>query len=79
MLTGYTAIFHLGARSGLRRIPHDTASISVMELLKRTAIQLVDKSDANIGVMDPQVKFVDEVAPLPDIDLHHIRAVKGID
>ena len=50
-----------------------------MGILKRTASQVVDVSDANIWVMDPNVRFVDEINALPDTDLYRVRGVKGVD
>jgi putative ABC transport system permease protein len=80
MLTGDTAKF-LGLVVGVAFASFlMTQQVSVfMGILKRTASQVLDVSDANIWVMDPKVRFVDEVAPLPDTDLHRVRGVKGVD
>lgn len=48
-------------------------------VMRRTTSQIVDVKDASIWVMDPRVKYVDEVWPLPDSDLYRVRGVEGVD
>lgn len=49
-----------------------------MGILKRTASQILDVRDAQIWVMDNKVRFIDEVPPLADGDLHRVRGVPGV-
>ena len=49
-----------------------------VSLLNRTANQINDVYEANIWVMDPRMKFFDEVEPLPDTALGRIRGVPGV-
>jgi len=49
-----------------------------MGILKRTASQILDVRDADIWVMDNKVRFIDEVPPLADGDLHRVRGVPGV-
>jgi|LNFM01.1.fsa_nt_gb putative ABC transport system permease protein len=54
------------------------ASIFV-SLMMRTANQVLDVREADLWVMDPRVRYVDEVEPLRDVDLARIRGVDGVD
>lgn len=54
------------------------ASIFV-SLMVRTANQVLDVREADVWVMDPRVRYVDEVEPLRDVDLARIRGVDGVD
>ncbi len=47
-------------------------------IIKRTASQIVDVSDAGIWVMDNKVRFVDEAPGLPETDLNRVRGVPGV-
>jgi putative ABC transport system permease protein len=48
-------------------------------LMKRTANQVLDVHEADIWVMDPRVRYVDEVEPLPDAALTRVRSVAGVE
>lgn len=48
-------------------------------IIKRTASQILDVSDADIWVMDNKVRFVDEAPGLPETDLQRVRGVDGVD
>jgi putative ABC transport system permease protein len=47
-------------------------------VLTRTASQIVDISEANIWVMSPEMKYVDEVKPLSNFDLYKVKGVEGV-
>ncbi|MDZ7628945.1 MAG: ABC transporter permease [Parvularculaceae bacterium] len=47
-------------------------------LMTRTANQVLDIREADIWVMDPRVRYVDEVEALPDEALGRIRSVPGV-
>ncbi|MFO0901509.1 MAG: ABC transporter permease [Pirellulales bacterium] len=47
-------------------------------IIKRTASQILDVSDAEIWVMDDKVRFIDEVPGLPETDLQRVRGVPGV-
>ncbi|MFO0817062.1 MAG: ABC transporter permease [Pirellulales bacterium] len=47
-------------------------------IIKRTASQILDVSDADIWVMDNKVRFIDEVPGLPENDLQRVRGVPGV-
>jgi putative ABC transport system permease protein len=47
-------------------------------VMRRTSSQIRDVQEANLWVMDPKVRFVDEVRPLPETDLHRVRGVPGV-
>jgi putative ABC transport system permease protein len=47
-------------------------------LMTRTASQIVDVREADIWVMHPRVKYVDEIEALPDVDLSRVRGVAGV-
>ena len=48
-------------------------------LMTRTANQVLDIREADIWVMDPRVRYVDEVEALPDEALGRIRSVSGVE
>jgi putative ABC transport system permease protein len=47
-------------------------------LMLRTANQILDVREADIGVMDPRVDYVDEVEPMTDTQLGRVRGVEGV-
>jgi putative ABC transport system permease protein len=47
-------------------------------LMTRTANQVLEVRDADIWVMDPRVRYVDEVEPLRDVELDRVRGVEGV-
>ncbi|MDX2101943.1 MAG: ABC transporter permease [Alphaproteobacteria bacterium] len=47
-------------------------------LMARTANQITDVREANVWVMDPRVRYVDEPEPMPATDLDRVRSVDGI-
>lgn len=48
-------------------------------IVKRTASQILDIRDADIWVMDNQVRYIDEVPGLPDSDVQRVRSVPGVE
>lgn len=48
-------------------------------LMTRTANQVLDVREADIWVMDPRVRYVDEVEALPDEALGRVRSVPGVE
>jgi len=48
-------------------------------LMTRTANQVLDIREADIWVMDPRVRYVDEVEALPDEALGRVRSVAGVE
>jgi putative ABC transport system permease protein len=48
-------------------------------LMTRTASQVLDIREADVWVMDPRVRYVDEVEPLPDAALGRVRSVEGVE
>jgi putative ABC transport system permease protein len=47
-------------------------------LMSRTASAILDVTEADIWVMDPRVRYIEEVEPLRSIELSNIRSVPGI-
>lgn len=47
-------------------------------LMLQTSGQVYDIKGADIWVMDPNVRFVDDIKPLSDNDLYRIRGVEGV-
>jgi putative ABC transport system permease protein len=47
-------------------------------IMRRTTSQIRDVQEADLWVMDSRVRFVDEIKPLPDPDLHRVRGVPGV-
>lgn len=48
-------------------------------IMRRTASQIADVTDADVWVMDPATKYFDETKPLKDTDLLRVRGVPGVD
>jgi len=48
-------------------------------LMSLTVSQILDIEGAGIWVMDPKVKFVDDVKPMADTHLYRVRGVPGVD
>lgn len=48
-------------------------------LMWRTTSQIQDVRDAEIWVMDPRLRYVDEIEPLSDNDLYRVRGVEGVE
>src|SRR5262249_32193424 len=44
----------------------------------RTASQIMDVTDADIWVMDPNTQYVDEIRALTENDLYRVRGVAGV-
>ena len=47
-------------------------------LMTNTTSQIRDLEGADIWVMDPNVRFVDDIKPLSDDDLYRVRGVPGV-
>ena len=47
-------------------------------IMKRTASQILDVTDAEVWVMDPQTEYWDQTKALKDTDLTRIRGVAGV-
>src|SRR5262249_32154286 len=47
-------------------------------LMLNTTSQIQDLEGADIWVMDPNVRFVDDIKPLKDDDLYRVRGVEGV-
>jgi putative ABC transport system permease protein len=48
-------------------------------IMGRTISQIHDVQEADIWVMDPNVRYVDEVMALPDTAVHRVRGVAGVE
>jgi putative ABC transport system permease protein len=48
-------------------------------IMGRTTSQIKDVAQADVWVMDPKVRYVDEIPALLDTDLHRVRGVEGVD
>lgn len=48
-------------------------------IMKRTASQILDVHDADLWVMDNQVRYIDEVPGLPETELNRVRGVPGVE
>ena len=56
-----------------------TQQVSIfMGILTRTANQILDVRDADIWVMDPHVRFLDEARPLRDSEVERVRGAEGV-
>lgn len=56
-----------------------TQQVSIfIGLMSRTANQVLEVREADIWVMDPRVRYADEVEPLPDAALGRVRSVAGV-
>ncbi len=47
-------------------------------LMLRTAAQITDITGADLWVMDPNVRFIDDVKPMAENDLYRVRGVEGV-
>jgi putative ABC transport system permease protein len=47
-------------------------------IMRRTASQILDVTDAEIWVMDPQTEYWEQTKPLKDTDLTRVRGVPGV-
>jgi len=47
-------------------------------LMTRTASQILDVREADVWVMHPRVKYVDEIEAMPQVDLARVRGVEGV-
>lgn len=47
-------------------------------LMLRTAAQITDVTGADLWVMDPSVRFVDDVKPMLENNLYRVRGVSGV-
>src|SRR5262249_14555227 len=47
-------------------------------IVLRTASQIMDVTDADIWVMDPNTQYVDEIRALTENDLYRVRSVPGV-
>jgi putative ABC transport system permease protein len=47
-------------------------------LMSRTASAIFAVSEADIWVMDPRVRYIEEVEPMRDIELSNVRSVAGV-
>jgi putative ABC transport system permease protein len=47
-------------------------------IMGRTGSQVLDVRDASLWVMDREVRYVDEVPGLPEMDLQRVRGVEGV-
>ncbi len=48
-------------------------------LMRRTAGQVEDISGADLWVMDPNVRFIDDVKPMLETSLYRVRGVEGVE
>jgi len=48
-------------------------------ILKRTGSQILDVTDAEIWVMDPQTEYFEQTKALKDTDLTRVRGVEGVE
>lgn len=48
-------------------------------VLGRTASQITDVSEADIWVMSPEMRHIDEVKPLQSFSLYRVRGVEGVE
>lgn len=47
-------------------------------IMARTASAIYTVSDADIWVMDPRVRYIEEVEPMRDVELTNVRSVPGV-
>jgi putative ABC transport system permease protein len=47
-------------------------------IMRRTASQILDVTDAEVWVMDPQTEYLDQTKALKDTDLTRVRGVPGV-
>jgi putative ABC transport system permease protein len=48
-------------------------------IMARTTSQIQDVVEPDLWVMDAKVRYVEEVEPRPEMDLHRVRGVEGVD
>ncbi len=48
-------------------------------LMRRTYSLITDTTQADIWVMNPSVKMIDDINPIRSIDLYRIRSIKGVE
>jgi putative ABC transport system permease protein len=48
-------------------------------LMTRTASAIFDVTEAQVWVMDPRVRYLEEVEPLREVDLFRVRSVKNVE
>ena len=48
-------------------------------LMKRTASQVLDVTDAEVWVMDSKSEYFEQTRPLKDMELYRVRGVPGVD
>ncbi|MDF3047221.1 MAG: hypothetical protein K0R73_339 [Candidatus Midichloriaceae bacterium] len=48
-------------------------------IMSRTAGSIYAVSEADIWVMDPRVRYIDEVEPMRDVELTNVRSVAGVE
>ncbi len=47
-------------------------------LMARTASQILDVREADVWVMHPRVKYIDEIEGMPDVELSRVRGVRDV-
>jgi putative ABC transport system permease protein len=47
-------------------------------IMRRTASQILDVTDAEVWVMDPRTEYWEQTKPLKDTDLNRVRGVPGV-
>jgi putative ABC transport system permease protein len=80
MLTGDTAKYFglIFAIAFCTFLLENQASIFA-NIMRRTASQMLDVTDAEVWVMDPQTEYWEQTKPLKDTDLTRVRSVPGVD
>jgi putative ABC transport system permease protein len=48
-------------------------------IMRRTTSQIRDVAEADVWVMDPKVRYVDEAPGLVETDLNRVRGIPGVD
>jgi putative ABC transport system permease protein len=49
-----------------------------LSILSRTTSQIRDVQEADIWIMDPNVRYLEETFALSDMDVHRVRGVEGV-
>jgi putative ABC transport system permease protein len=80
MLTGDTAKYFglIFAIAFCTFLLENQASIFA-NIMRRTASQMLDVTDAEVWVMDPQTEYWEQTQPLKDTDLARVRSVRGVE
>jgi putative ABC transport system permease protein len=80
MLTGDTAKYFglIFAIAFCTFLLENQASIFA-NIMRRTASQMLDVTDAQVWVMDPQTEYWEQTKPLKDTDLTRVRSVPGVE